>query len=111
MRMRELICGSLNGMRITVLAAAILTPDRNPDPLEGTAAGNWTLGIVEQSQGDSCCRLWGDRLRGCEGGDHVGKCQWRRARQSWKQGDTAESCIGGGVITIPSLSPKASISS
>ena len=38
-------------MRITVLAAAILTPDRNPDPLEGTAAGNWTLGIVEQSQG------------------------------------------------------------
>ena len=33
------------------------------------------------------------------------------ARQPWKQGDTAESCLGGKAITIASLSPHASISS
>jgi len=29
----------------------------------------------------------------------------------WKQGDTAESCVGGGAIAIASLSPHASINS
>ena len=29
--------------------------------------------------------------------------------QPWKQGDTAESHVGGGAITIASLSPHASI--
>ena len=38
-----------------------------------------------------------------------GKCLWRKARQPWKQGDTAESRVGGGVITIASLSLQASI--
>ena len=33
------------------------------------------------------------------------------ARQPWKQGDTAESCIAHGAITIASPSPQASISS
>ena len=31
---------------------------------------------------------------GCEGGDRGGKCRWRKARQPWKQGDTAESHMG-----------------
>ena len=35
----------------TVLAAAIHTPDRDVDPLEGATAGSWSLGIVVQSQG------------------------------------------------------------
>ena len=50
---KELICGSLNGMRITQtdLAAAIHTPDRDAGHLEGTVAGSWRVGIVEQSQG------------------------------------------------------------
>ena len=39
----------------TVLAAAIHTLDRNAGPLEGTVAGNWSLGIAEQSQGEGCC--------------------------------------------------------
>ena len=39
----------------TVLAAAIYTPDRNAGPLEGTVAGSWSLGTVEQSQGEGCC--------------------------------------------------------
>ena len=39
----------------TVLATAIHVPDRNAGPLEGTVAGSWSLGIVEQSQGEGCC--------------------------------------------------------
>ena len=39
----------------TVLAAAIHTPDRDIGPLEGTAAGSWSLGIMEQSQCRGCC--------------------------------------------------------
>ena len=45
-----------------------------------------------------------ERLRGCEGGDCGGNCLWRRAGQAWKQGDAAESRIGGGVTTMASLS-------
>ena len=40
-----------------------------------------------------------------------GKCLWRKARQPWKQGDTAESHVGGGSITIGSLSPPAMMGS
>ena len=49
---------------------------------------------------------WGD-VRG----DCGGKCLWRKSRQPWKQGDSAESRIGNGAITIASLSPQASIGS
>ena len=40
---------------LTVLPAAIHTLDRETGPLEGAAAGSWSLGIVEQSQGEGCC--------------------------------------------------------
>ena len=95
----------------TVLVTAIHTPDRDAGPLEGTEAGSWSLGIVEQSQGKGCCRLRRDESRGCEGGGCGGKCLWKKAGQSWKQGDTAELHVGGGGITIASLSPYASIGS
>ena len=36
----------------TVLAAAIHALDRDTGPLEGTAAGSWSLGIVKQSLGE-----------------------------------------------------------
>ena len=39
----------------TVLAAAMYTQDRHAGPPEGAVAGSWSLGIVEQSQGESCC--------------------------------------------------------
>ena len=39
----------------TVLAAAIYTLDRDAGSLEGTASGNWSLGIVGQPQGEGCC--------------------------------------------------------
>ena len=41
----------------TVLAAAIHLPDRNASLLEGTTAGSWSSGIVEQFQDKRCCRL------------------------------------------------------
>ena len=41
----------------TGLAAAIHTPDRDADPLEDAAAGSWSLGSVEQSQGEGCWEL------------------------------------------------------
>ena len=44
--MKQLICGSLNGMRIR----QSLLPDENANPLEGAVDGSWGLGIVEQSQ-------------------------------------------------------------
>jgi len=51
------------------------------------------------------------QIRGCEGGDCAGKCLQSKAGQPWKQGDTAESCIGGGAITIASLPLQASTGS
>ena len=39
----------------TVLVEAILTLDRDACPLEGAVAGSWSLGTVEQSQGEGCC--------------------------------------------------------
>ena len=38
-----------------VLAVAIHTLDRDAGPVEGAAAGSWSLGIVEQSQSEGCC--------------------------------------------------------
>ena len=35
----------------------------------------------------------------------VGEIPVEESRQPWKRGDTAKSCIGGGAITIASLSP------
>ena len=94
----------------TVFAATIHTPDRNAGPLEGAAARSCSLGSVEQSGDEGCCWLWRG-LRGCEEGDCGGKCRWKKARQPWKQGDTAELHVAGGAITIASLSPQASIGS
>ena len=80
-------------------------PGQERWPPEGAAAGSRSLGIVEQSQGKSLCWLRRDGLRGCERGDRGGKWWWRKARQPWKQGNTAESWVGGGTIPIASLPP------
>ena len=95
----------------TVLIAAIHTLDRDAGPLEGAGAGSCGLGIVKTFQGESCCGLQRNGLRGCEGGDCGEKCLWRKVVQAWKQADTAESHIGGGDITMASLCSYASISS
>ena len=44
----------------TVLVTAIHIPGSNAGPLEGAVAGSWSLGIVEQSQGEGCCCLQRD---------------------------------------------------
>ena len=58
LRAKQLICGipKWNENQI-VLAAAIHTPDRHAAPLDGVVAGSWSLGTVEQSQGEGCCYL------------------------------------------------------
>ena len=50
---KHLRLSSLNGMRIRQsLLDTIHTPDRDAGPLVGTAAGSWSLGFMEQSQGE-----------------------------------------------------------
>ena len=92
----------------TVLATNTHTPDKEAGPL-GDTVGSWSLGIVEQSKSKGCCWLWRDRSGGCKEGDSGGKRLWKKAGWPWKQGDTAESCIGGEAIIIASLSPNASM--
>jgi len=43
-----------------VLATAIYNLGRDAGLLEGVVAGSWSLGIVEQSQGEGSCWLWRD---------------------------------------------------
>ena len=74
----------------TVLATAIHTSDRDAGLLEGAAAWSWSLGTVEQPQGQGCCWLWRDRSRRCEGGGHGGNFLWRKARQPRRQGELPE---------------------
>ena len=40
--------------------------------------------------------------------EEIGKCLWRKARQPWKQGDTPESHVEDGAITMASLHMPAS---
>ena len=56
LRVKQLICDSLNGMKITqtIFAAAIHIPYKNTGPLDGTVAGSWSIGIVGESQGEFC---------------------------------------------------------
>jgi len=49
--------------------------------------------------------------KGHEGGDRAGRCLWRKAEKTWRQGDNAESHTGSGAITIASLSSHARTSS
>ena len=111
LRVKRLICDSLNGMRIRQSLPqpyTLWTGTQVSEKVQQLGAG------VQELWSNPRARAavdWRDGLRGCEGGDLGGKCQWRKARQSWKQGDTAESRVGGGATTIGSLPPHSSISS
>ena len=65
----QLICDSLNGMRIRQSLPQPYIPWTGTPTLEGSGAGCWTLGILEPPQDKGCCWLQGDGLRGCKGGD------------------------------------------
>ena len=92
-RVQQLICGNLNKMRTTqtTLATAIHTLDRDTSLLDYAAAGSCSIGIGEKSQGEVCCWLQGDGLKGCTEGDCSGKCLWKKTEQPWRQGNNAES--------------------
>ena len=57
LRVKQVSCNNPNGMRITqtILATTRHTMDRDTGPLEGTVAGSWSVGIVEESQDEVCC--------------------------------------------------------
>ena len=57
LKVKQLICGNLNGMRIrqSLPQPYICIPVRDTGPLEGAVAGSWSLGTVEQSPGEGCC--------------------------------------------------------
>ena len=55
-RVKQLICEGLNGMGIGQSLLQPYIPQTGTQILlEGAAAGSWSLGIVEQSEGKSCC--------------------------------------------------------
>ena len=85
----------------TVLVALLHGPDKYAGPLEGTAAGSWSLGTVEQSQGEGCFWLLRDESRGCEGGDYGGM----PVEESWAAMEARQYFW----VMRTSLSPHASM--
>ena len=70
----------------TVLAAAILTLDRNTRPLKGAEAGSWSLGIVEQPQARAAVDCRETDLGDVREETVVGKaCGGKPDRQPWEQ--------------------------
>lgn len=67
-RVRQPICVSISGVRITQLihATALHTLDRDGNPPEGAAGVSWRVGIGGQSGGEGCCWLRGDSRKGWE---------------------------------------------
>ena len=106
LRKKQLICGSLSGMRTRRSLPQPRQECRSPGRGSGWELEFRNCGAIP---GRGLLLTVRDRSRGCEGGDSGGKCLWRKARQPRKQGDTAESHIGDGAITIASLSPPASL--
>ena len=103
LRVKQLICGNLNGMRIR----QSLQQQTGTGALKGATTGSWSLGIVEQSQGEGCYWLWRDGLRGCEGGDCREKCLWKKDSHRSKA-ILLSHALGGGAITIASLPSQVS---
>lgn len=107
-RVKQLICDSLNGLRIieTIHAVVLRTLNRETSPLKCTVAGSRSMGIGERSQGKDSCWLWKDGQRG-----------WERGSRWW--GVPLEECWAameagcwviarGGAIMVTSLSPHTS---
>ena len=61
------------------------------------------------SDGKKCTVVFSVNVNAAAGAEKV-NLVWK-PRQPWKQGNTAESHVEGGDITIASLFPHASISS
>ena len=75
----------------SVLATTIHIPNRDADTLEGAASGKFRdCGAIP---GQGLLLTVERQLRECKRGNCSGKCLRRKARQPWKQGGTAESCM------------------
>ena len=106
-RVKQLICGSLNGMRLwQTLPQPYIPQTEMLVSWKGQQLGVKGLWSNPRARAAVDCGEtdWGDVRNG-------GKCLWRKARQLWKQGDTAESGVGVGAVTIASLAPLTSIGS
>ena len=62
----------------------------------------------EQAQSENCCWLWGDGLRGREGGKPQQGMPMEEDRTAMEAGAIAESHAGGGATIVASLSPHTS---
>ena len=111
LRVKELICGSLSGVRIRQFLPQPCTPWTGMQVLwEVQRLGHGVQGLWSNPRVRAAVQ-YGEMDRGDVREETGGKCLWRKVRQPWKQGDIAESHIEGGAITIASLSPQASIGS
>ena len=52
--MKQLVCGSLDGMRIRQSLPQHTYTGQERGPLEGAVAGTWSSRIMEQTQGEGC---------------------------------------------------------
>ena len=65
LRVKQLICGSLNVMRIRQSLPQPYIPGTGVLVPWKAVSGSWGLGIVEQSQSEGCCSLQREGSRGC----------------------------------------------
>ena len=108
LRVKQLVCERLNGMRITEtnLAAAIHSPERDAGTHVPWEAQGWELERRDPAAipGRGQLLTAGRRPRGREGGGGSGKRLSRKPGQPGRQGDPAESLAGGGAIAVAPLS-------
>ena len=69
--MKQPVCGRQDRVRNTqtVRTVAICAWDWDVYSQVCKGAGSWCVGTGEQAQSENCCWLWGDGLRGREGGN------------------------------------------
>ena len=77
LRVKQMTCGSLTGVRITqtILAAVIPNPEREAGPLKSTTPRSWSIGIMAQRavQGDVKEEIVVRNACGEEPGSHESK--------------------------------------
>ena len=90
MGVKQLIWGSLSGMRIRQSLPQPYLPGQGRRSPGGNSS--WELEFKGCGATPGRGLLWTveRRVVGMGGGDCGGKCLWRKAGKPWKQGDTAE---------------------
>ena len=106
LRVKHLVCDSVNGMRIRQFLRQPYMCWAGMQAFwkgQWLGAGDWGLWSNLRARAAVDC---GETDRGdAREETAVGNACGGKLGQPWKQGDTAESCTGGGAITIASLPP------